>query len=364
MSEEDRRSRRRVLLGAASAIGVATAGCVTAPIPDVVGVDQLPQGTQSSEGADPDAGPYAEVYDATIDSVVLIETAGSLGGGQGSGFVYDGRHIVTNDHVVADAARIDVRFAGNEHAEATVEGTDVFSDLAVLSVDSLPGYADPLPLAPENPSVGQEVVVLGNPLGFDASVTQGIVSGVNRSLDSPTGFAIPNAVQTDAAVSPGNSGGPLVDMAGRVVAVINSGADNIGFGISTELTQRVVPALIEHGRFQHTFLGVRLADVSPAVATANDLEGPIGVIVVEVLEDGPARNTLRGSEEERTELGEPIAVGGDVIVGLDGEEISTRPELSSYLALEVDPGDELELEIVRDGEFETVTMTVGTRPEP
>lgn len=295
--------------------------------------------------------PYTRAYRATVGSVVLIRVRTGEGGGQGSGFVFRGGHVVTNEHVVGDATDIRVRFARGQWRSASVVGTDVSSDLAVIEVSNPPGYADPLRLVANEPAIGTEVVAIGNPFGaqFEGSVSAGIVSGVNRSIPAQNGYTIPGAIQTDAAVNPGNSGGPLVTLDGRVVGVINSGGgENIAFAISAALVRRVVPGLIRSGEYEHAYLGVRLATVTPAIAERVGLARPRGVLVGEVLSNGPSAGTLGR---------------GDVVLALDGRRIDTREGLSSYLALQTSPGDAIEITVRRDGQRRTVRLELGARPE-
>ena len=365
----DSATRREALSALGTAITFGVAGCVSAPSPDADSGPQtlddgeLPDPTPASERTGGEDGIYAEVYREAIDSVVLIRDRDPAGA-QGSGFVYEGDYIVTNEHVVANVDGVRIQFSGDQWSTGTVVGDDVYSDLAVIEAEETPEFATSLPLTDDDPVVGQEVMALGNPLGLDASVSRGIISGVNRSLPSPTDFRIPNAIQTDASVNQGNSGGPLVDLDADVVGVINAGGgEGIGFAISAALTRRVVPALIEDGEFEHTYLGVLLTEVTPEIAEANDLERPTGVIVSEVLDDTPAEGVLQDSEEQTVD-GVDLPVGGDVIVEIDGEPIPTQEDLSRILALDADPGDTLEFTIVRDGELLAVEITLDRRPDP
>ncbi|QSW99573.1 S1C family serine protease [Haloterrigena alkaliphila] len=363
-------TRRRLLgaIGATAALGVGGVGG------GVAQNETESANTTAQEGqGDGVDSPYTAVYRNTIDSVVLVTVSGTGGpgpgpgpgggggggGGLGSGFVIDDQHIVTNNHVVAAASEdgIEIQFSNQEWRTASIVGTDVYSDLAVLRVDEMPDVAGGLSFVESQPAIGQEVLTLGNPLGFNASISQGIVSGVNRSLPSPTGFAIPAAIQTDASVNPGNSGGPLVNLDGEVLGVVFAGASQtIGFAISARLANRVVPALIEDGAYEHAYMGVGVLPVGPEIADAVGLEEAAGVLVAQVVRDGPADGVL-----EPVRRGRPGS--GDVIVAIDGAEISTQAQLSSYLALETAPGDEIELEIVRDGERQTVALTLEERPD-
>lgn len=320
--------------------------------------------TARSPSAPPVAGRYTDVYRSTIDSVVLIRVATEAGrGGQGSGFVYDDEHLVTNEHVVADAESVLVQFGSGAYGEAEIVGTDVYSDLAVVRLPSMPDAASPLPLAQRDPPIGTRVVALGNPLGYDSSISAGIVSGVDRSLPGANNFTIPDAIQTDAPVNPGNSGGPLVDLDGAVVAVINSGGgDNLGFGISAPLARRVVPSLIEDGIYRHSLIGVQLAPVSPTMAQANDLDTARGVMVVDVQTDGPSDGILRGRQDTISRNGREVPVGGDVIIGMGGDRIASLNQLSSHMALETSPGDDVSVTVIRDGTRQQFEVTLGVRP--
>ena len=316
----------------------------------------------SGAGDPPVAGEaYADVYRETIPSVVLVRTYGRAAG-QGSGFVTDGRHVLTNDHVVADADAVRVGFPGGEWREATIAGTDPYSDLAALGVPDRPAAATPLSFVRSDPPVGTPVVALGAPFALAGTASAGVISGQDRSLDARSGFAVPDAVQTDAAVNPGNSGGPLVTLDGRVAGVISAGGgENVGFAVSAALARRVVPALVRTGGYRHPFLGVRLTDATPAVAAANGLE-PGGVLVVDVLRDGPSAGVLQGSDREGTGLGRRVPVGGDVIRRLDGTATPTRADLATYLALSTTPGDAVSIGLVRDGDELERTVTLGARP--
>lgn len=351
--ERQSTTRREVILAGGTAALTALAGCSSRLSPSAQATDKEPVDT------DDRPEDYTEIYDQTVDSVVLIETDG-----QGTGFMYDADHVVTNAHVVGRANRAGVRFNDGGWDRADVVGVDPHSDLAVLSVDDAPDTATPLPFTDDQPEIGQKVLAIGNPYNLDGTMTSGIVSGINRSIPSPAGFEIPDAIQTDAPVNPGNSGGPLVNLDGDVVAVINSGGgDNIGFGISAALTGRVVPELIETGDYEHSYLGVSFDVVSPAVAAANDLETSRGLLVVQTVDGGPADSALRPSSDIEIVDDQRIAVGGDVILSIDGQSLATGEDLGSYLALNTQPGDTVELRVLRDGTEQTVGVELGARPE-
>jgi S1-C subfamily serine protease len=314
---------------------------------------------------------YERLYSDVIPSVVSVyATRGrrrrGVGGGTGSGFVYDEHTVVTNEHVVSNGRDVELRFADGQWRTGSVAGRDAYTDLAVVSVADLPASARPLPVATENPSPGRPVAALGNPLGLDGSITAGIVSGANRSMRTSNGFAIPDVVQTDAAINPGNSGGPLVaasDDGYEVVGVNRAkSGDNIGFAISAAIVSRVVPDLVATGRYRHSYLRTRTIDVSPAVARANGLDEPRGVLVVDVREGPTDGDDLRGSTGTRRVRGREVPVGGDVIVGINGHEVRAHEELMRYLITETRPGEPVHVDVVRDGRERTLEVVLGERP--
>lgn len=366
----DGSTRRQYLGGIGAALTTGLAGCsealgdtgTNATNGTSTNSTTTANASKSSDGA---ASPYARVYQNTIQSVVLIDTTTPEGTGQGSGFVYQDNYIVTNEHVVSNASSVRVRFSKGEWRSASIVGTDVSSDLAVLDISNKPNYAEALPLVEKQPPIGAEVVAIGNPYGrFDGSASAGIVSGTNRSIPAQNGFTIPDGIQTDAAVNPGNSGGPLMDLNSRVVGVINSGGgENIAFAISAALIERVVPELIKNGTYNHPYMGISLATVTPALAKANGLDRARGVYVDEVSRGGPAADVLRGTQSQKRVNGSAVPAGGDVIVGINGTKITTRQELSSYLALKASPGETVDITVLRDGKRQTLEFTLGKRPK-
>ncbi|MFC7073514.1 S1C family serine protease [Halovenus rubra] len=302
---------------------------------------------------------YAAVYDEVISSVVLVDTRQ----GQGTGFQYDDEHVVTNAHVVSNASSVQLRYHDGTWTEGTVRGTDSHSDLAVIAVDEVPGQATPLPFTQGPPSVGQEVVTIGNPYNLDGTVSAGLVSGLDRLIPSPAGYRIPDAIQTDAAVNPGNSGGPLMSLDATVLGVVNSKrGDNIAFGISAALARRVVPQLIADGAYEHAYLGVTLESVTPTVAAANGMNEPQGLAVVQRVRGSPADGVLRPGTVEFVD-GSRVPVGGDILLAIDGGAVHTIEDLASYLALQTRPNETVELTVLRDGTKEIVETTLIARPE-
>lgn len=348
-------TRRDVLacVGASSLAGVA--GCV-----------QVGRSGQPQDG--PDGTTATDVYEAVLPSVVGVQGYGRSGPEQqGSGFVGPGGRVITNEHVVAGADEVKLRFDGNEWRDAEVLGTDTYSDLAVLDPIDPPAAASPLPFVDTDPEppVGTPVLAIGSPYGFAGSASEGIVSGVDRLLPAPNQFRIADAVQTDAALNPGNSGGPLVTFDGEVVGVVSSaGGENVGFAISAALAGRVVPALAEDGEYAHPYLGARLLEVSPAVAEAYDLDSVGGVVVVDAIADGPAEGVLEPATGTTTVRGVEVPTGGDVIVAIAGVEVDTQADLSTTLALETTPDETVPVTVSRGDEERTVDLTLGARPEP
>ena len=368
---------RRSLLAAAAGTGVALAGCSTQgdSSADAPALSPTPVSGGSSVGEERGiAGevttgtvePFAALYRRLVPSVVVIRGYDGSGRvGQGSGFVaFDGT-VVTNQHVVEGATDLFVGFTGGESRTGELLGADVYADLAAIEVER-PEGAEPLPFVEHEPPVGTEVAAVGAPFGLGESLSSGVISGVDRSLPSRSGFSIPDAVQTDAAANPGNSGGPLATLDGRVAGVITrGGGENIAFGISAAYTRRVVPALVGDGEYDHPYMGVGLLDVAPPLARANGFERSTGVYVTSVVEGGPADGALRGSDGRGSALGvDGVPTGGDLIVGLDGREVRSLAALSTHLALLTSPGDPLGVTVVRDEGRRNPSFELGERPEP
>lgn len=298
--------------------------------------------------------------------------------GQGSGFVWDEQgHIVTNNHVVDGAEKIEVTFSDGVTVPAELTGADPDSDLAVIKVDVEAGRLHPVQLANSNEiKVGEMAIAIGNPYGLNGTMTVGIISAVGRttrggeaSMGSPN-FSIPDVIQTDAPINPGNSGGPLVDDQGRVVGVTYmiesaSGANSgIGFVIPSSLVARVVPSLIQNGKFEHPYLGISGITLTPALAEAMNLDAlQRGVMIGEVTSGGPAdKGGLKGSAKNVTVDGQEIQVGGDVIVAIDGAQINSMDDLISYLGNNTSVGQKVTLTVLRGGKETSVSVTLEGRP--
>ncbi len=299
--------------------------------------------------------------------------------GQGSGFVVDeAGHVVTNYHVVEGAEEVLVIFSEGDQARATVVGTDPDSDLAVVKVDQLPSSGvTPLELSDAaQVQVGQTAIAIGNPFGLQGTLTTGIVSAVGRTL--PLGrlstavggrFSIPRMIQTDAAINPGNSGGPLLDMRGRVIGIntainaregVNSG---VGFAVPADLIRQIVPKLISEGRYSYPWLGISGRDVNPDIAEAMKLPARRGALVVDIIKGSPAeRAGLRKSTRSVTVHEAEVEIGGDVITAIDDVPVRQFDDLLVYLVEKASVGQRVNLAIWRDGQAQTVGITLTERP--
>ena len=288
----------------------------------------------------------------------------------GSGFVYDENgHIVTNNHVVANARIVDITFIDGNRYTANVTGRDVYSDLAVLKIveNFTQGELAP-PLTLGNSSelkVGDQVVAIGNPFGLEGSITTGIVSQTGRLLPlEETGFSVPDAIQTDALINPGNSGGPLLNMKAEVIGVNTAGIfpGNIGFAVPSNAVQRIVPVLIEAGNYTHPWLGMTGGPLTSDIAQREGLERNFkGVIVDTIVKDSPADKAgINGSITNQ--YGERL--GGDIITAVDGNPVIRMEDLISHLETERSVGQNLTLTIYRDGSILDKQITVGQRPSP
>jgi S1-C subfamily serine protease len=313
--------------------------------------------------------PWSTIYDQLKDSVVLIETNLGLG----SGFVYDTKgRIITNHHVIENTSTIQVTFLDGNITSASVVGMDIYSDIAVIEVDSEVTTLHPVVLGSSSDLiVGEPVAAMGNPFGLSDTLTAGIVSSVERTLEAAGGYVIIDIVQIDAAVNPGNSGGPLVNLKGQVVGVntaIQSETGTftgIGFAIPSDTVKREIDDLIETGDYKHPWLGVSALDVDLAIADAMSLEKPQGVLVVDVTEGSPADQAgLRGADQNVTLDGQLTPIGGDVITGIDGLPTRRMTDLVVYMERNTSPGDSVVFEIIRNGEERSVEATLGERPPP
>ena len=328
-----------------------------------------------------------EIYEQDSAGVVYIESQreaqstpfnpfGPSGGGTatGSGLVIDGDgHILTNAHVVAGSDAVTVRVGGEdgETFDAKVVGADPSTDIAVLEVESGADRLDPLTLGSSaGVEVGDPVVAIGNPFGLDRTATAGIVSAVQRQISAPNGFTIQDAIQTDAPINPGNSGGPLIDAAGEVIGINSQiesaggqGNVGIGFAVPIDTAQEVAQQLIDTGEVQHAFLGISGADLTPELAEVLNLDADAGALVQSVVPDSPAAEAgVEAGDAEVTVAGQRIRAGGDLITAVDGAAVTGMDDVIAAVDTK-QPGDEVELTLVRGGDERTVTVELDDRPE-
>jgi len=332
-----------------------------------------------------------ELYGRVNQGVVTVYSYSDLGpphpedlpSGQGSGFVIDDQgHIVTNQHVVQGADRLEVDFPSGHKAWAEVLGTDPDSDLAVLEV-SVPAEAlVPLPLGDSSTvQVGDFVVAIGNPFGLSGSMTVGVVSAIGRVLESerqtPEGrpFSAGGLIQTDAAINPGNSGGPLLNLEGRVVGVnrairteeftVSGSAANsgVGFAVPVNILRRVVPSLIEQGSYDYPYLGISSLDSGLNLVQLEALGLPAdttGAYITCLVPGGPAEQAgLRGGSS----CDDPqLRAGGDIVVAIDGQPVETFSDLLTYLITQAGVGDQVTLTVLREDQTVDVPVTLAARP--
>jgi S1-C subfamily serine protease len=298
------------------------------------------------------------------------------GGGvaTGSGFLIDTEgHIVTNNHVVEGAGKVQVTLGSNETShEAEIVGTDPATDVALLKVDVPADQLHPLALGDSSKvQVGDPVVAIGNPFGLNRTVTSGIVSALQRQIAAPNGFSISHVIQTDAAINPGNSGGPLIDASGSVIGInsqiqTGGGGGNVGIGFAVPINtaRDVVRQIEQNGKVEHAYIGITGGSITPAIAGALKLPTDKGVLVNEVIEDGPADKAgIRAGETEATIEGAKVRLGGDVITEIDGEPVTSMEEVIDAVDA-AEPGDKMEMTLMRDdGAEKTVTVTLGVRPD-
>jgi serine protease Do len=296
----------------------------------------------------------------------------------GSGFVWDkSGHIVTNNHVVAGADKVEVRFNDGTTVPATVVGTDPDSDLAVIKVDVPADSLKPVTIADSTKvKVGQLAIAIGNPFGLEGTMTVGIVSALGRtlpaseSLTSGPVYSIPDIIQTDAPINPGNSGGVLLNSDGQVIGVTaaiespvqaNAG---VGFVIPSQIVNMVVPSLIQNGTFQHPWIGISGMNLSPDIATAMGLNAnQRGALVEEVMANSPAEKAGLQSGSQSFDLNsQTINIGGDVITAVNGTPVQQMDDLIAYLATNTTVGQKITFTILRNGKEMTIDLTLAARP--
>jgi len=291
-------------------------------------------------------------------------------GGIGSGFVFDKKgHIITNAHVVKDAVKVVVTFLDGRSYNAEIIGTDEFTDLAVIKVNADLVLLHPLSIGDSsNLKVGEQIAAIGNPFGLSGSMTSGIVSQLGRLLPGEV-YSIPDVIQTDAAINPGNSGGPLLNMRGEIVGIntaIQSATGEftgVGFSIPSQTVAKIVPTLIEKGEYKHPWIGISGRDIDPDMANVLNLKDAIGFLIITVVDGSPASKAgLIGSDKTIEVEGVNYPIGGDVILSVDGIEVRKIDDILIHLQRAKTVGNEMILEILREGKTTSVTIVLQERP--
>jgi S1-C subfamily serine protease len=340
--------------------------------------------TAPASGSDSGGGrTINEIYEQEGRGVAFIEARGVTsdqnspfglpqeGDATGSGFVVDKQgDILTNAHVVEGADSVQVSFdESGTSVPAEVKGVDTSSDLAVLKVDSskVKGGVTPIPLGDSSKAeVGDPVIAIGNPFGYSRTVTQGIVSAVQRQIQAPNGFTISNVIQTDAPINPGNSGGPLLDGNGRAIGINSQiatgggqGSVGIGFAVPINTAKKLLPDLKAGETIERAYLGVQMQGVNKQLAEDLNLAADHGALIASVTPGSPAEKAgLRGG---RTETTQGITAGGDLIVAIDGKDMPDEDAVAAAIAAHR-PGDKVQIEYYRGNDKKTVTVELTKRP--
>jgi S1-C subfamily serine protease len=323
----------------------------------------------------------AKVFREASPGVVTIRSIfrGEGGAAEGSGFVLDSEgHIVTNAHVVTDessgtrktAKEVFVEFPDRNIVPATIVGFDPFADVALLEVKPDGFELHPLKLGDDSDLVvGQPVAAIGSPFGEEQSLSVGVVSATDRSVESLTKFQIFGAIQTDASINPGNSGGPLLDANARVLGIneqieTDSGSNSgVGFAVPVSAIKRSVAQLEEKGEAEYAYIGVATQPVYPQLADKLGLDTDHGALLSEVVPGGPGDKAgLKGPDGKITFQATPYETGGDVILAIDGHPVVQPDDLARYIAAH-QPGETVKLEVLRDNKHEEISVTLGKRPQ-
>ncbi len=356
-------------------IVVATPTPAPEPAP---GITLAPGSTDSEEARR--VAVYQRVASAVVNITTQIIRTDFFWGdipeeGSGSGFLWDREgHVVTNYHVVEGAQQISVSFGNDVNLTGEVIGTDPQNDLAVLKVEGVPADVEPVQLgASAGLKVGQSAYAIGNPFGqFERTMTQGIISALNRTIQTDNSKVLRGVIQTDAAINRGNSGGPLLDSSGRLIGV-NSAiysptgtSAGVGLAIPADKVRLVVPELIKNGRYPHPWLGLEGLgyEISPALARGLSLPVQQGLLIARLYQGSPADAAGVRSGQDQVVFGNRrYLIGGDILTAIDGRPVSTWEQLSAYLDEEVRVGQTVILDVLRDGKPVKLQATLADTPE-
>ncbi len=359
---------------------LSTATPVPTATPVVIVVTATPDPLALTTGADIGEERVISVYEHASPAVVNITSRVMVRSfffgaypeeGSGSGFVWDTEgHIVTNYHVVQNADSLAVNFGDDNAVNATVVGADPRNDLAVIKVDTLPEGVKPLAAGDSSTlRVGQTAIAIGNPFGqFERTLTTGVISALNRTIETDN-QVLRGAIQTDASINRGNSGGPLLDSLGRLIGVNSaifspSGTSaGVGFAIPVNTVTKVVPVLIARGSYPHPWLGAVGYDITPRLAQQLTLPVQQGLLVAQLYDGSPALNAgLQGAKREIILGNQRMVVGGDIITAIDEQPLHTWKDLDAYLEEKTNVGQEVTLHLLRAGQEQTITLTLAEEP--
>jgi S1-C subfamily serine protease len=316
-----------------------------------------------------------DIFEKAEPGVVRVNTQGNQTtnetGGVGSGFVFDKKgHVITNAHVIEGSTKTIVTFLDGRSYNAEIIGIDQYTDIGVIKVNADLKLLNPLSLGDSSSlQVGEPITAIGNPFGLSGSMTSGIISQMGRLLPSDSGFQIPDVIQTDAAINPGNSGGPLLNMRGEIVG-INTAIQSttgeftgVGFAIPSQTVAKIVPTLISDGEYNHPWIGISGRDIDPDMANILGVEDALGFLIITVVEDSPASKAgLIGSDKIIEADGREYSVGGDIILAVDGIDVRKIDDILIHLQRVKTVGDEMDLDILRDGRTTNVTIILQERP--
>ncbi|MBW2608903.1 MAG: trypsin-like peptidase domain-containing protein [Deltaproteobacteria bacterium] len=290
--------------------------------------------------------------------------------GAGSGAIIDPKgYILTNNHVIKNAQRIEVTLSDGSKWRGQLVGTDPYNDLAIVKIDTPPEKLHVLPLgSSKDLEVGQKVIAIGNPFGLQQTLTTGIISSLGRSIRSEGGILMEDLIQTDAAINPGNSGGPMLDSDGKIIGINTAifspsgGNIGIGFAVPVDTVKRIIPDLIEKGYVSHPWLGVTLFPIVPGLAKELDLKVERGAMIMEVLSGGPADKAgLKGGTKMLNVGNALLPIGGDIVVAFEGTPVNSSDDFVRMVSKKR-PGERVVLKILRDDRFKEVEVDLGERP--
>jgi S1-C subfamily serine protease len=325
--------------------------------------------------SEPKTLSLTDIFEKAEPGVVRVNTQRNQTvndvGGVGSGFVFDKRgHIITNAHVIDDSTKTVVTFLDGRSYNAEIIGIDEYTDIGVIKVNADLKLLQPLSLGDSsNLKVGEPITAIGNPFGLSGSMTSGIISQMGRLLPSGSGYSIPDVIQTDAAINPGNSGGPLLNMRGDIVG-INTAIQSttgeftgVGFAIPSQTVAKIVPTLISEGEYNHPWIGISGRDIDPDMAKVLGVKDAVGFLIITVVEDSPASDAgLIGSDKTIKIENREYSVGGDIILAVDGIDVRKIDDILIHLQRVKTVGDDMDLEILRDGRTTNVTIILQERP--